>query len=443
MLPFDKPRLQALEILRAVEEGVFADTLIDQARQSFDERDSAFILELVYGTLRNRALIDWMLDQFSIRPVVKTDAWTRNILRLGAYQMLFLDRVPESAAVNTAAELAKTHGGKCRYVNGLLRTLDRKRNEIARPDQEDPIRRLSILHSHPPWLVRRWVTRFGPERAEKLLQENNRPAPLTIRTNTLKTSREELKAALESGGATVQDIYYAPAGIEIRSSPGISLLAAYQSGLFIVQDEAAQLVSMVLSPQPEETVLDACAAPGGKATHLAELMKNQGLLVALESDPKRMEVIKENSERLGINIIKPAIGDAASYQEGSFNKILIDAPCSGLGVLRRHPDGRWTKREKGILEKQALQKRILENCSRLLKSGGVLVYATCTTEPEENEEVIASFLSGEGKQFRIDDPRPHLPASAAKLVDGRGFFHTYPVEPEMDGFFCARLVKKS
>jgi 16S rRNA (cytosine967-C5)-methyltransferase len=198
----------------------------------------------------------------------------------------------------------------------------------------------------------------------------------------------------------------------------------------------------MVAPKPGDTVLDACAAPGGKATHLAELMLNQGTVIALENDPGRMGKVLENSERLGTTIIVPTLGDAAKYQREGFDKILIDAPCSGLGVLRRHPDGRWNKSERTIRERTIDQRRILENCANLLKPGGALVYATCTTEPEENEEIIAAFLSGPGNGFAIDDPRPYLPARARALVDEKGFFHSFPQATEMDGFFGARLVGK-
>ncbi len=437
----DKPREKALEILTRVETGAFADALLDRARQAFDARDNAFILELVYGTLRNRTLLDWTLNQFSTHPLAKTDAWTRNILRLGAYQMLFLDKIPVSAAVNTAADLAKDYGKKGGYVNGLLRNLDRKRASLVGPGPDDPVKRLSILHSHPEWLVRRWVKRFGEERAERLLRENNRPAPLSVRANTLKTTRDRLKASLEAEGAAAIETAYSTVGLEIISSPGLRSLTAYGKGWFMVQDQAPQLISLMLGPRPGETVLDACAAPGGKATHLAELMENRGAVIALESDQGRLKRIRENSARLGISIISPVWGDAMKYQEGRFDKVLIDAPCSGLGVLRRHPDGRWNKNEKAIRERAVLQRGILENCALLLKPGGALVYATCTTEPEENEEVIDSFLA-EHNEFAIEDPQQLLPASAARLVDDRGFFRTFPDEPAMDGFFGVRLVRK-
>lgn len=436
----DRPRERALAILRDVEKGTFADTLINKARQAFDARDSAFLLELVYGVLRNRALLDWTLNQLSLQPVEKTDAWTRNILRLGAYQMRFLDRVPVSAAVNTATELAKVYGKKSGYVNGLLRNLDRKRDTIIFPGPEDPMRRLSVLHSHPEWLIRRWVKRFGVEATEGLLANNNRPAPLVIRTNTLKTTREELKASLDSEGARAVGSIYSPIGLEIVSGPGIQELSSFRNGWFTVQDEAAQLIGMMLAPRPGEKALDACAAPGGKATHLAELMKNQGTLIALESDPKRIERVLENSARLGASVVAPTPGDATRYAEGGFDKVLIDAPCSGLGVLRRHPDGRWNKNEGTIKDRARLQRKILGNCAGLLKRGGALVYATCTTEPEENEEVVNDFLAKHA-DFAIDDPRPFLSASAAKLVDTNNFFRTFPTVPEMDGFFGARMVK--
>jgi 16S rRNA (cytosine967-C5)-methyltransferase len=438
----DKPRAKALEILRDVEQGAFADLLLGQARQFFPARDNAFILELVYGTLRNQALLDWALDQFSSQPVATTDSGTRNILRLGAYQMLFLDRVPTSAAVNTATELAKTHGRKSGYVNGLLRNLDRKRGTITYPGPELPLKRLSILYSHPEWLVNRWVARFGAEQTEMLLKRNNLPAPLFIRTNTLRTTREELKRSLAADHVEARETDCSPIGLRITSSPGLHTLTAYKLGWFMVQDQAAQLIGLLLNPKPGEIVLDACAAPGGKATHAAEIMKNEGTVIALESDAARIGRIIENSERLGLTIIRTVQEDATSFHRGSFDKILIDAPCSGLGVLRRHPDGRWSKSEETIPEKQAIQMKILKNCSALLKPGGALVYATCTTEPEENEGVVTDFLSEAGDLFRTDDPLPYLPQQAARLVDKRGFFHTYPHAPEMDGFFGARLVRK-
>lgn len=437
----DKPREKALEILCRVETGAFADALLDRVRQAFDARDNAFILELVYGTLRNRTLLDWILNQFSTQPLAKTDSWTRNILRLGAYQMLFLDKVPVSAAVNTAVDLAKDYGKKSSYVNGLLRNLDRKRASIVSPGPDDPAKKLSILHSHPEWLVRRWVKRFGEETAERLLRENNRPAPLIVRANTLKTTRDQLRASLEAEGAATIETAYSTVGLEIISSSGLRSLTSYAQGWFMVQDEAAQLIGLMLGPRPGETVLDACAAPGGKATHLAELMENRGTVIALENDPGRLGRIRENSTRLGITIISPVQGDAMKYQEGRFDKVLIDAPCSGLGVLRRHPDGRWNKNEKTIRERAALQHRILENCAKLLKADGALVYATCTTEPEENEEVIKSFLA-EHNEFAIEGPQQFLPASTARLVDDIGFFRTFPDEPAMDGFFGVRLVRK-
>jgi 16S rRNA (cytosine967-C5)-methyltransferase len=438
----DIPRETALTILCRAEEGLFADTALALARQKLDARDSAFLLELVYGTLRNRSLLDWTLNRFSAKPLDTTDAWTRNILRLAAYQMLFLDRVPVSAAVNTAVELAKAHGNKHGYVNGLLRGLDRKRNTIGQPDHADPVMRLAIQYSHPLWLVRRWVARYGAEATETLLQANNLPAPLTIRTNTLRTTRQALRAALEAEGVTLAETEHAPAGLNILATPQwLRTLQAYRDGWFVVQDQAAQLISLLLSPQPGDTVLDACAAPGGKTTHLAELMQDQGAVVALELDASRMAKIRENFRRLGLASIATVQGDATAYHEGIYDRVLIDAPCSGLGVLRRHPDGRWNKTEQTVDEHGSLQRRILQNCSTLLKPGGTLVYATCTTEPAENDDVIDWFLDGPGNSFTIDDPRPLLPQAAAMLVDSRGFFRTVPNALAMDGFFGARMVK--
>ncbi len=439
----DKPRENALVILRRVDEGAFADISLEKTRQDFDALDSAFILKLVYGTLRNRALLDWILNRFSAQPVEKADRWTRNILRLGAYQMLFLDKVPVSAAVNTSVELAKQFGKKPGYVNAMLRNLDRSRSAVTYPGPADKPQQLAILYSHPEWLVRRWTERFGAETTEAFLLANNRPAPLVIRTNTLRTTRNGLKAALGSEDVVAVETRYSPVGLEIVAGSGIEELSSYQNGWFMVQDQAAQLVGLMLAPKPGETVLDACAAPGGKAAHLCEMMQNQGMLVALDADAGRIEKIRENIRRLGITIIKTVRGDAAQYGEEKFDKILIDAPCSGLGVLRRHPDGRWNKSMRIINDRRILQMQILKNCAGLLKPGGALVYATCTTELEENEEVIADFMHTRSKDFMIDDPRPYLPPVAAPLVGSDGFFRTFPHEPEMDGFFGVRMVKKS
>jgi len=438
----DKPRQTALEILRHVENGGFADSLLDKARAVFDQRDSAFILELVYGTLRNRKRLDWVLDRFSARPVEETDAWTRNIFRLAAYQLLFLDRVPVHAAIDTAVELAKTHGQKNNYVNGLLRNLDRGRNRISFSEFASPVERLSVLYSHPEWLIRRWMQRFGEEITEKTLANNNLHAPLVIRTNLLKTTREELKTSLASEGVQSKETLYSPLGLELIASPPLHTLSAYKRGWFMVQDEAAQLIGFLPAPHPGQMVLDACAAPGGKATHLAERMQNQGSIIAIDTDSERMKRITENTKRLGITIINPVKADASRYAHGRYDSILIDAPCSGLGLLRRHPDGRWNKRESITRECEKIQERILENCSSLLKPGGVLVYATCTTEPEENEDRIQAFLRAH-PEFSLEDSRGLLPASAQHLVDAQGYYRTFPHEPSLDGFFGARLIKRN
>jgi 16S rRNA (cytosine967-C5)-methyltransferase len=439
----DKPRERALDILCEAERGAFAGPLLDDMRRPFGGRDSAFILELVYGVLRNRSLLDWTLEQFSAQPLARTDARTRNLLRLGAYQILFLDKVPGRAAVDTATELAKQYGRKPGYVNGLLRNVIRNRDTLRLPVATDPVRSLSIMHSHPAWLVRRWVNRFGTERTAQALRDNNRPAPLMVRCNVLRTRTQDLLASLIAEGAEVQGTRYSPVAIEVLSSPGIRDLAAYRDGRFLVQDEAAQLIGFLLSPRPGETVLDACAAPGGKATHLAELMGNRGTIVALDNDRARIPRIVENSHRLGATIIRPVRGDAATFREGPYDKVLVDAPCSGLGVLRRHPDGRWTKTETIVGDHAGVQQKILENCAKLVRPGGAVVYATCTTEPEENDDVIDRFRHSLKGEFTIEDPRPYLPEPAAELVDDQGFFRTFPDHPNLDGFFAVRMVRKA
>lgn len=439
----DRPRERACAVLREAEQGAFADRLLEEARRDLDGRDRAFLLELVYGVLRNRTRIDWLLDRYSAQPVDGTDAWTRNILRLAAYQILFLDKVPPSAAVDTATELAKRHGRKPGYVNGLLRTIARNKNTLPLPDADDPAARLSILYSHPLWLVQRWIDRFGIPQTEEALRRNNLPAPLCIRTNTLKGTRSELAALLTSQGATVRLTGFSPVGLEVLSSPGITALQAYQDGWFMVQDEAAQLVGLLVAPRPGDTVLDACAAPGGKATHLAEQMQNQGSVVALDNDQERIRRIEQNTRRLGITIVRPLCGDAAAFRgEGLYDRVLIDAPCSGLGVLRRHPDGRWTKTLRSIREKRDIQQGTLQNCASMAKPGGCVVYSTCSTENEENEDIINHFLRQNTGHFALENPLTFIPSAAHSLVDARGFFRTFPTSTDVDGFFAARLIRK-
>ncbi|MBI5044041.1 MAG: 16S rRNA (cytosine(967)-C(5))-methyltransferase RsmB [Nitrospirae bacterium] len=418
----------------------FADEFIKEAfdSASFSVIDRAFITELVYGVLRQRNLLDWIIEKASKRQIKKSSALIRNILRLGAYQLLFLDKVPVSAAVNESVKLAKEKEQRSSgFVNAVLRNIDRERNKIPYPvPEEHPIEFISVRYSHPAWLVKRWIEKYGLDKTIELCRLNNDAPPFTIRANRLKIKREELKKRLKKDIDSIEDCSVSSNGLILKGVSNISENLAFKEGLFYVQDEAAQMISQILDPKPGEKILDACAAPGGKSTDIAELMENRGEIIALDVNKKGIGLLNENCERLGIDIVKPYLKDAAKdisdITKEKFDKILIDAPCSGLGVIRKHPEGKWQKKEELIIDSQKVQKRLIENLSGYLKDGGALVYSTCSTENEENEH----------PEFKVDDIKQYLPETGKMLVDEKGFLHTSPVNYRMDGFFAVRLKKQ-
>jgi len=355
--------------------------------------------------------------------------------------------VPASAAVNESVKLAKEKEQRSSgFVNAVLRNIDRERDKIPYPEPEEhPIEFIAVRYSHPPWLVKRWIERYGFDKTIELCRLNNEAPPFTIRVNSLKTKREELKELLKKDIDRIEDCSVSSNGLILKGVSNISENPAFKDGLFYVQDEAAQMISQILDPKTDERILDACAAPGGKTTDIAELMGNKGVVAALDISKNGIALIKENCERLGIGIVKPYLKDAAkdisNIAEEKFDKILIDAPCSGLGVLRRHPEGKWQKKEELIFESQKIQKNLIEILSGYLKDGGVLVYSTCSTENEENEDVVEDFLERH-PEFKVDDIKQYLPETGEMLIDEKGFLHTSPANYRMDGFFAVRLRKQ-
>jgi 16S rRNA (cytosine967-C5)-methyltransferase len=397
--------------------------------------------------IRHQARLDWAIQQHLRSPKEKIPSWLRWLLRLGAYQLLYLDRIPASAAVDEAVELAKSHAGRKigDFVNAVLRAIARGQHDPAQPLAiADPVERVAVSLSHPVWLVRRWMKRFGPERTILLCQANNEIPPVALRVNRLKTTKEELAESLSSAGQKVEPGRLVPDALILQSAASLRELQAYRDGWFYIQDEAAQLVSFAVAPQPGERILDACAAPGGKTTHMAEIMQNRGEIVSLDASEKRLLPLRENAKRLGLSIIDTRRADAArppiDIINDRFDRILVDAPCSGLGVLRRHPEGKLRKREPMIAEYHRLQLKILENVAPLLKKGGVLVYSTCSTEAQENEELVDAFLKTH-PDLLLEDLRTVFSSDAADLVTGRGFLNTLFNPYRMDFFFAARLRK--
>jgi 16S rRNA (cytosine967-C5)-methyltransferase len=446
-------REAALLSLHAVERrGDHADVALHffLRRQALDRRDSALATELAYGALKRRNTLDWIIESRADRGVAAMTAWIRNILRLGVYQLRFL-RVPAHAAVNESVALAKKYGhaGTARYVNAVLRAVARAPDEPAPPPPaQDPVGFLVFDRSHPEWLVRRWVERYGFDGARGLCDWDNQPAPVVVRPNRLRVTPGELLAALAAEGVAARPAGTLPpdcGGLAIEPGGAVEDLQAYKRGLFQVQDEGAMLAGLLLAPQPGETVVDACGAPGGKATHLAELMGDRGRVVALDRDEYKLPAVRGSSRRLGIHIVSTQCGDARELGEllpDAADRVLCDVPCSGVGALRRNADARWRKVPADLPRLARLQLAILAGASGAVRRGGVLLYATCSLEPEENEEVVAAFLDAH-PEFLRDDLRPLLPpALAAEPAAGGGTLQLLPHVHGCDGFFYARLRRR-
>ncbi|MDD3652954.1 MAG: 16S rRNA (cytosine(967)-C(5))-methyltransferase RsmB [Desulfotomaculaceae bacterium] len=442
----------ALQVLRYVdEEGAYANLALNQVLEKYQpgKLDRAFATELTYGVLRSLNTLDWVLAKFIKRPLTSQTVALRNILRLGVYQLMFMDRVPHSAACNEGTEMARRycgHPGAIKFVNGVLRNVARRIKEIRFPEiKQNPVEHISLRYSHPAWLVERWLKDFGLKETILLCRANNEPAPNTVRTNTIKITREGLAARLRKDGLTICQTDYAPEGLRISGLFSFNSLEAFHEGLFQVQDESSMLAGRALMPSSGTCVLDACSAPGGKTTHLAQLMDNQGEIVAVDIHPHRLKLIKENCERLGIEIVQGFTGDARELPEIMHNwadYVLIDAPCTGLGVLRRRPDSRWRKEPGQIPAIVQLQAEILTSAARCLKKGGVLVYSTCTINHEENLGQVKHFLRRH-PDFILEDLSQFLPVGLdLEGTMAGGYLQILPHYHGMDGFYICRMRKK-
>lgn len=441
----------AVEILFKVENrSAYANVLLDQAlkKHSLSLRDRALLTQLVYGALRWRGTIDWHLSRYLSRPLPDMDSYLRNLLRLALYQLLFLDKVPDYAAVNEGVEQAKKYGGKRAggMINAVLRRILREKDRLTYPKPEvGLVPYLSARWSHPEWMIKRWLEYFGSEEVNLLLEANNREAPLILRANCLRGSRQTLLETFLKAGLEAAATPWSPQGICVKGSAGVEELPGFAEGLFQVQGEASQLVGYLLDPKPGERILDACAAPGGKTTHLAELMKDRGELVAVDISARGLEKLKQNVQRLNLRSIRSIHVDVLQRLKGPlaapYDRILLDAPCSALGTLRSHPEAKWHKSEADIERLGKVQKRFLRNLAAYLKPGGILLYATCTLTREENEETVEDFLDQESG-FTLQAAATYLPREAMGLTRG-DYFMALPHKHDTDGFFAARLRKEN
>ena len=440
-------RLLALQTLLAVErETCFAEDAFAKcaAHAKLSHEDQALAFELVYGVLRHRATLDWQLNAVASRPVQRLPAVVAAILRLGAYQMRYLDRIPVSAAVNEAVKLAKGVKGRdwTGVVNGILRNVNR--TEVEWPDMaQDPVNGLSVTYSCPDWLTRRWIDRWGLDTAEAMCRHTVTIPPLTLRTNVLRCSREQLEARLGEEGYTVSRTPVSPQGLILEKCGSLQALPVLREGWCYVEDEAAQLVPLLLDVQPGHRVLDACAAPGGKCSHLAALMRNQGEIVATDPEPRRLKRLQSNLDTLGVTCVETVeisheADPAPSWVHDQFDRILVDAPCSGLGVLRRHPEAKWQKTSSQLDRHAERQSGILERVASYLRPGGILVYSACSTEPEETTQVVSRFCQ-DHPEFCRESSAGWLPPHAHSLTNPDGDFLTSGFRYNMDGFFAARL----
>jgi 16S rRNA (cytosine967-C5)-methyltransferase len=442
-------RQVALEVLNRVEEQKSYSNLELKhvlERTELSAPDVGLVTELVYGTIQRQHTLDYVLSHFVKGK--KVQPWVRNLLRLSLYQIRFLDRIPDRAAVHEAVEIAKRkgHQGIASMVNGVLRNVLRQPDVWERLPEGDAVKRMAIAESHPEWLVRRWINTYGEETARSICQSNNRAPHTAVRVNTLKTTRDDLLQRLGEEFPGVKASALSPYGIVFPGGHAAGTVW-FRDGFFTVQDESSMLVAPALAVQPGMRVLDACAAPGGKTTHLAELMQNRGEIVASDVHPHKRDLIAQTARRLGIDIIEAIVSDALHLPDknlGVFDRILLDAPCTGFGVIRRKPDLKWNKTAEDVKEIAALQMELLKQVSKLLAPGGMLVYSTCTIEPEENEQIVRRFVS-EHPHFELDRSlADDLPEPVKRELDcSSGFVQLLPHYFDSDGFFIARLKRKA
>ena len=430
------------------EDGSYADALLGHqlSSGSLAPRDQALVTRLVYGTIAWQGYLDHIIAAFSRRPPQALDAPVRVLLRMALFQTCLLTRVPEFAAVNTAVELVKGFrgGAAAGLVNAVLRRATAEWQQVQVPSAtEDPAGHLATRLSHPRWLVERWLAYYGFKDTEALLRADNEPAPTVLRVNRCKIERAELLVRLHDAGCAAEPTTYSPVGIRVEHAGPPERIAGYAEGLFSLQGEASQLVSLVAAPLPAGRVLDACAAPGGKTTHLAELMDNRGEIIALDIHAAGVDRIARMGQRLGVSIVQATVADALTWRPASdgFDCVLVDAPCSGLGTLRQHPEVRWRRTAADITGLARLQAQLLRHVAEYVRFGGTLVYATCTLSAEENDDVLATFLH-ERPDFSIEDPSLLLPESARPLIGADGILRTFPHHHGLDGFFAARLKRR-
>lgn len=422
------------------------DALLEKVLHKYslaDERDNHLVRALVYGVIRWQGYLDGVLAEFSKHSLHKMKDRTLQALRIGLYQFLFMDRVPDSAAINETVEAlksAKQPKWITGFVNGVLRNIIKNKDNLAAPWTDE-----AMLQSYPQWLIKRWQQRYGHQKTIEICQANNTEAPVCLRINTTQIQVRDFLDLLAKAEINAKAGFFAPEAVRLVEYKGsITQIPGFLEGFFQVQDEAAQLVTLLIDPLGVGAYLDGCAGLGGKTSYLAQILPEDSHIVAVEPNAHRQKLLKENLERLklltNVEIYKGSLEDFKKENKKFFQGILIDAPCSGLGVIRRHPDIRWNRSKEDLLRYQRKQLFLLDTAVNMLEPEGVLVYVTCSSEPEENDEVIKQFFNNH-PDFTVEDAKKILPQNTASLVDDNGFFRTIPDKKGLDGFFAVRLVR--
>ncbi|HET9531978.1 MAG TPA: 16S rRNA (cytosine(967)-C(5))-methyltransferase RsmB [Blastocatellia bacterium] len=437
-------RRAAFDILRRVDsEGAYASPLIAAlAESTLSREDRALAQEIVLGSLRWQRSLDYFIERYSRRPLRRIDLPVLIALRIGLYQLRHLTRIPQSAAVNESVNLVKKarHHSASGLVNAVLRQAARHRDEKPGQSIEDPLEKRSVELSHPRWMIERWTAWLGPEEANALALANNQTPPLAFRANTLRASENEALAWLESRGVLARASQFVRGAFTLERGPAAVCIDAAAQGLIYIQDEASQLVSLLADVKSGHRILDLCAAPGSKSSHMAALTSNSSWIVACDIHPHRLAALVASCRRLGAHAVDAVALDAdrelpMNERAMNFDRVLVDAPCSGTGTLRRNPEIKWRLAAEDPKRLAALQLGLISRAALAVAKGGRLIYSTCSIEMEENEEVIFAFLSG-GATFRLIEPDAH-----PRLITGEGFVRTFPHRHAMDGFFAAVLEK--
>ncbi|MBR2934178.1 MAG: 16S rRNA (cytosine(967)-C(5))-methyltransferase RsmB [Oscillospiraceae bacterium] len=436
----------ALLTLNACErQGGWSDGVLKKqlSQAGLDSRDAGLATQLCFGVLQNKLLLDFYLSQFSNTPLKRMEAKVVQLLRIGLYQMLFLTRVPHSAAVNSAVELTRQHCKNPRasgMVNGILRALERSLDRLPTIPNTDKVQYLSTLYSHPNWLVEQWLSELGEEETTRLLAANNAAPPITAQVNTCRISSVALLGRLSDAGVDVQMHPWLKDCLVIRDTGDLERLDSFRDGLFYIQDPASRLAVMAADARPGMRVLDACAAPGGKSFALSAAMGNRGEVLSCDLHPHKKKLMQAGAQRLGLDCMKPQTADATVFRaewENGFDLVVADVPCSGLGVIRKKPDIRY-KDPESLADLPQVQKRILDNVCRYVKPGGVLLYSTCTLLERENRHIVETFL-GEHSEFALEAFA--LPEPVGQVE--QGMLTLWPHRHDTDGFFFAKLRRKA